>query len=624
MKNRKLLSSSCGFDLRAAVQTPTKVVAAGLGFFLLLFVVSAAAAPQGWYFILAGTRLVSLTHAPSLIAGGKQFVSAALLDELGLPAASSGPAAQAEGDSAALRGPDARSYKLGSHNLTLNLPGQPVGGALDGSALPPSVLASFGGQPYLSAEVLDKLGLSLCFNPAENLPQLCGRVTELNYDAARSRLVISALTPFSVQGTQEDSGVTLELDGALFDSLPAREYEAGPLSRIAVKSLPAQGRSFVYIRQPERSGFRIRSEPAQGFATIDFGNYFQLASAALTSSGEISINVQLGAPVKAEAQMLDGPPRLVLDFSGATYEDATDYIDVNAGHCARLRIGQPEPGRVRVVADLTQKLDYRLLSTDGGARYYCQLLPPAPAEAQGLGGGGFTAQHSGGGFSRRTEEGTATEVAATGVEVGGQAETPTQGGGISAAPADRFSFPSRNRVIMLDAGHGGSDPGASGVVGGVNEKSLALAMARMTQAELERLGYTVLQTRSDDRFVSLGARTDYANTVLPWIFVSIHCNSIEQPDFNGAMTFHHPAASAASRSLAALVQQSIVAATGCTDKGVREANFFVLRETVMPSILIETGFLSNSIECGRLCDDTYQRQIAAAIAQGIDAYVLGR
>lgn len=610
MNLTKLLSSGGGFSRRLnARRTAKEVAATCLGLFLLLLLtVSAAAAPPAWYFMLAGTKLVSLTHAPSLIAGGKQFVSAALLDELGLPAASSGPAAQAEGDSAALRGPDARRYTLGGHSLTLNLPGQPLGGALDGEALPASVLVSFGGQPYLSAEALSKLGLSLGFDPAENLPQLCGRVTEMNYDAAKGRLVISALTPFKLQGTQDESGVTLELDGALFDSLPPREYSSGPLSRLAVKSLPAQGRSFVYIKQPRRTGYRIRSEEQQGFATIDFGNYFQLASTALTSSGEISINVQLGAPVQAAAQMLESPPRLVLDFTGATYEDATDYIDVSAGHCTRLRIGQPAPGQVRVVADLTQKLDYRLLSTDGGARYYCQLLPPAVPLATPEGADSQVRPATGMAQPSRAEQGSApSRVEQT------QSET-------SRAP----SFPSRHRVIMLDAGHGGSDPGASGTVPGVDEKTLTLKIARLTQAELERLGYTVLQARDSDRFVSLGARTDYANAVLPWVFVSIHCNSIDQPDFNGAMTFHHPAASAASKALAASVQRSIVASTGCTDKGVREANFFVLRETVMPSILIETGFLSNSLECGKLCDDTYQRTIASAIAAGIDAYVLGR
>jgi N-acetylmuramoyl-L-alanine amidase len=253
------------------------------------------------------------------------------------------------------------------------------------------------------------------------------------------------------------------------------------------------------------------------------------------------------------------------------YVDATQRVSINRGAARELRVGTPQDGTLRVVLELTQQRDYRVLSKDGGARYFVQLLPPA-----------------------------------------GQRGTPL-------TPQQRSG-----RVIMLDAGHGGSDPGAPGVVSGVNEKTLTLSMSRLVQRELEGLGYKVLQTRTDDSFVSLGQRGDYANSALPYIFVSIHCNSISNPDYTGAMTFLHDYAGPESARLAETVHGRLLEATGAADKGVRRADFFVLRETVMPAILVETGFLTNRGECTQLASPQYQAKVAHGIAAGIDRYMSGR
>jgi N-acetylmuramoyl-L-alanine amidase len=286
-----------------------------------------------------------------------------------------------------------------------------------------------------------------------------------------------------------------------------------------------------------------------------------------SSSGEISLNVQLGATCKVHDEFVDSPPRLVIDFPGAVFDDASQTLKVNQGRVTNIRVGSPEPGTVRVVIDLIERVDYRILANDGGARYYIQLLPPAsrtaPAGQQRLG-----------------------------------------------------------RTIMIDAGHGGSDPGASGVIPGVAETALNLQIANGVADELRKLGYSTLMTRKSDRFVSLGARTDYANEVLPYLFVSVHCNSIESADFQGVMTFHHPSSETSTR-LAELIHAEVLKTTGAVDKGVRTANFFVLRETVMPSVLVECGFLTNPAECRKLIDPKYQRLVAQGIARGVDRYVTG-
>jgi N-acetylmuramoyl-L-alanine amidase len=322
------------------------------------------------------------------------------------------------------------------------------------------------------------------------------------------------------------------------------------------------------MRQPRRTGFKVQADPSVGYARLRFGNYFQVASYQLSSSGGLSVTVQLGAPCEPRTQFLYDPPRLVVDFPGVVFEDATETIPVGRGSVEQIRIGRPETEVVRVVLDLTEHVDHRLLSTDDGARHYIQLLPPTP-------------------------------VAAT-----------------SAAQLRR------GRTVMIDPGHGGSDPGAPGVLPGVWEADVNLQVCGYLEAELKALGYEVLTTRQSNRFVSLGARADYANRVLPYIFVSVHSNSMEDPDYQGLMTFHHPASRYGPR-LAALIQEEVLRATGAVDKNVRQANFFVLRETVMPSALVECGVLTNRSECARMIDPAYQQRVAQGIARGIDRYITG-
>lgn len=189
------------------------------------------------------------------------------------------------------------------------------------------------------------------------------------------------------------------------------------------------------------------------------------------------------------------------------------------------------------------------------------------------------------------------------------------------------SGPLAGRKVMVDPGHGGSDPGAPGPGGG-READVNLGISLKLRDELEDLGAEVRMTRETDRNVSrpgapqneeLRARVALANGWPADVFVAVHANSNSRAEPRGTETYHARNASSASRELAAEIHQEIVEATGFADRGVKSANYFVLANTRMPAVLVETGFISNPEEEQRLKDPEVQQNIAGAISRGVEA-----
>lgn len=175
--------------------------------------------------------------------------------------------------------------------------------------------------------------------------------------------------------------------------------------------------------------------------------------------------------------------------------------------------------------------------------------------------------------------------------------------------------------IWVDAGHGGSDPGAVGA-NGLLEKSINLEVARELVSLLFGKGYRVGATRLADEYMSLSERCRRANAFQADVFVSIHCNAADVPTANGIETAHYPT-SRNGMQLARLIQAELVAATGLRDRGAKYANFQVLRDTAMPAVLVELGFISNPREEELLRSDDYQLTCAQAIVRGIESYFAG-
>lgn len=224
----------------------------------------------------------------------------------------------------------------------------------------------------------------------------------------------------------------------------------------------------------------------------------------------------------------------------------------------------------------------------------------------------------------------------------------------------------RDKIVVLDAGHGGKDCGAK--VGKVCEKTLVLNISKKAEQILKTRGYKVFVTRSNDKYLSLTARTKFANDKNADVFISIHANAIDKKaknysTANGIETYFLSTARSerarkvaelenkddievmnhfsklsflnsinsqrllASNKLAIDVQHGMLQNTrrlykSTFDGGVREGPFWVLAGALMPSILIEVGYMTNATDLKRLQSKDYQNALAKGIADGIDGYFL--
>jgi len=173
-------------------------------------------------------------------------------------------------------------------------------------------------------------------------------------------------------------------------------------------------------------------------------------------------------------------------------------------------------------------------------------------------------------------------------------------------------------LIVIAPGHGGKDPGAIGR-GGLKEKDVVLSIALSVQDILQQNGVNVRTVRKRDRFVTLSTRAETANRVDADLFLSIHANAINmnRPDVNGTETYYYSSGS----TLAQSIQRSIIRQTNMNNRGVKQGNLYVLRNSAMPSALVETGFVTGRQDARRLADPNFRKRMAKAIADGILKYV---
>lgn len=171
------------------------------------------------------------------------------------------------------------------------------------------------------------------------------------------------------------------------------------------------------------------------------------------------------------------------------------------------------------------------------------------------------------------------------------------------------------KTVIIDPGHGGRDLGASDSY--VYEKHINLDVARRLERSLQEAGFKTIMTRTRDEFLALSERSSKANRYRNAVFVSVHFNSAYRTAALGIETFYR---TSSGEKFARLVQNELIKNIGATDRGIKTANFSVLRHTKHPSILVEGGFISNKDERSAMLDPQYRQVVADSIARGILLY----
>jgi N-acetylmuramoyl-L-alanine amidase len=287
------------------------------------------------------------------------------------------------------------------------------------------------------------------------------------------------------------------------------------------------------------------------------------------SSGKTSAVVKANAPFNYASFTLENPSRLVVDCKGVGIGSVPSSTQVNSKTINQVRAGyyQKDPDITRLVFDLPPGVQYvAALSKDQKTLTVDTYIPDLSGAYKG-------------------------------------------------------------KTVVVDPGHGGSDPGAVGQ-NGLKEKDVTLDIAKRVQRLLEAKGARVIMARSGDTEVDLYERTNRANRAGADIFVSIHINAHNDRVYGGTSTYLYqndmkdqPASRVQnSRRLANYVQNELLKSLGLRDVGVKEAHFAVLRTSSMPSILAEIAFISNTREESLMRTDDFKNKAAEAIAKGIGLY----
>ncbi|MCD8365265.1 MAG: N-acetylmuramoyl-L-alanine amidase CwlD [Clostridiales bacterium] len=187
-------------------------------------------------------------------------------------------------------------------------------------------------------------------------------------------------------------------------------------------------------------------------------------------------------------------------------------------------------------------------------------------------------------------------------------------------------------VIVIDAGHGGNDPGKVGV-SGTNEKDINLEIAVKLRDALETQGFEIVMTREEDKSLAdenvssekvsdLKNRVDIIEQTAPVLAVSIHQNSYTDSAVSGAQVFYY-GDSVQGEALAEALQQSLIENLDPLNTRAAKANesYYILKKTSVPTVIVECGFLSNPTEEALLCSEDYQSRIVESICEGIFVYL---
>ncbi|MCR6546182.1 N-acetylmuramoyl-L-alanine amidase [Dehalobacterium formicoaceticum] len=423
--------------------------------------------------------------------------------------------------------------------------------------------------------VLENLGIKVDYNSSSNTVNVVTKDVTGN-SSVRTQVALIAEDNVNVRkGPGTEYGVIKKVNkGDSFQILAVKNdwyqiaLDSAADGWVAGWLLTLRGSSDLASRSPEpeesRNPVKVEPEKPVNLVHIDDVDVD-------VENGEVFITVSGDDKLKYTSFALDNPKRLVIDFSDAALgnfgEENEQRFDVSTDRVQGVRLAQFAADKVRIVVDVSGPAGLTLITNKDREKTF-------------------------------------------------QISKPTITG----------------KTVVLDAGHGSIQPGGwsdSGAVGPSNlyERDVVLSITKKVRDILESKGVNVLMTRTGDTRLTLGGRADVANKNGADIFVSIHANANTKSSINGTSTYYYAGVAGQAevrKKLAQSVQQSLVDAAQRKNIGVLQASFAVLKYTDVPSILVETAFISNPTEEKLLADDDFRQTLAEGIAQGIENFFLNQ
>ena len=326
-----------------------------------------------------------------------------------------------------------------------------------------------------------------------------------------------------------------------------------------------------------------------------------LAAWALKSNGVLELKTKSDAKLKAyfqKANKLYGD-RFWIDFKG---ELSNPRKIKGNGPIKEIRLGKPDQGLTRLVIEFesNKKINphnWKLIGIDKN-NWRIKLAAFPRNDFQTISEGNFSSSNN---FKKRSDYFVNLKN--------------------NIALANLPNVKKNKFYVVIDPGHGGPDSGAIGI-GGLRETDVVLDVSKIVTNILKKKGVKVKMTRTTEIDLDLGPRVSMANNTKADIFVSIHANASlgKKRNINGLETFYYSGWK--GRLLAEKIQKQIIKVSpGSPDRGVRRGRYFVIKQTNMPAVLIEIGFVTGKLDGSRLSKDMHRERVAYAIARGILEYL---
>jgi N-acetylmuramoyl-L-alanine amidase len=479
--------------------------------------------------------------------------------------------------------------------------------------------------------------------------RLTGVAVDLHPHAAVLKIATDSVVPYSVKTLADPPRLIVDLEGVT----PAVGWAEQPVGRalidrvrLVVTDTPVK---LTRVICDLADAVRFSHRPSTTGPGVEVEVYYKVSAVAWEDGG---VSVRATGPVQSRAMILTGPDRYVVDMPGATLVGGPGTIEVGQEGIRRIRFAQfqSNPDIVRVVLDLDFPKGLKVVVGEAGLRIVPQMAVAAIAYETTADGGRLRLETSGAATAQAVvaSDGRAVRLEISGAAAAGTGNVVVMDGLVEsyevlAVSGDSFAVvirltgylghqlrtdagivtldlaasPLAGRKIVVDPGHGGIDPGCTSY-SKVFEKAVNLPIAMALRERLERAGAIVVMTRYGDTSINAYGRVEVANSWGAEVFVSVHCNAHVDRRISGTEVWHF-GDKAESLRLARLMMGEL-AKLGMVNRGVKKGNYAVLRETTMPAVLVELGFLTNPGDERILLNPANQLRAADLMFEALKAY----